>query len=99
MRLPDSAERALHRCPDGPGGGCAIDGLPGPDVFAAAANTTHVTAARRRDGREEYFWFARVPEERRGWGRNPERIIGPLSRAQFEAEVARRGLPEPVRLR
>jgi len=98
MSPADSDERALFRCSDGPDAGCAIDGLPGPDVFAAGGDAQFIVVGRRRAGHEEYFYFRRVPEETRGWGNNPERIIGPLSRSQFKADAHRLGLPELTHL-
>ena len=112
MYAEDPDERALFRCPDGPNGGCAVDGLPGPTVFAAGANRTYVTVARHpRVGdvpgfrqtdleRTEYFYFARVSNETRGWGDNPERIIGPLTQKEFDDARQRLHLPEfSVKLR
>lgn len=96
MRMPDSQERALYRCPDGPRKGCAVDGLPGPDVFAANGDRRHIVVARRRGEVVEYLYFERIPEELQGWGRNPEQVIGPLNRREFEADAARLGLPEPI---
>ena len=93
MRLPDSQGRALFRCPEGPKNGCAIDGLPGPDVVRAGADNRYVVVERQVAGRSEYFYFARVPEERRGWGQNPERIIGPLDAAAFDEARSRLDLP------
>lgn len=93
MYVADSNERALFRCPDGPEGGCAIDGLPGPDVFAAGGNATHIVIARHRADRDEYFYFRRVAEEKRGWGDNPEHLVGPLEKSEFEAASKQLGLP------
>lgn len=89
---------ALFRCPNGPGEGCAIDGVPGPEIVAAGADERHVVVERRatRAGRgpSEYLYFARVPEETGGWGRNPERIVGPLDADEFAEAKARLRLPE-----
>lgn len=93
MSPADSDERALFRCPNGPEGGCAIDGLPGPDVFAAGGDAKYIVVARHRAGQDEYFYFRRVAEETRGWGHNPERIVGPLNESQFNADAGRLGLP------
>lgn len=93
MYVADSDERALFRCPDGPNEGCAIDGLPGPDVFAAGGNATYIVVARHRAGRDEYFYFRRVAEERRGWGANPEVIVGPLGKPEFDAASKQLELP------
>jgi hypothetical protein len=94
QELPDSVERALYRCPGGPNGGCAIDGLPGPDLVAAGADAIHVVVARRFEGRLEYFYFARVPEEAGAYGHNPERIVGPLNKSAFEDAKNRLNLPD-----
>jgi hypothetical protein len=40
-----------------------------------------------------YFYFARVPQERHGWGLNPERVVGPLTKAEFDRARAALGLP------
>jgi hypothetical protein len=98
MFIEDPREVALFRCPKDPGNGCAIDGLPGPFVTAAGANKRFVVVAQQPDadggGPERYYYFARVPQETRGWGTNPERIIGPLDEPAFAAAKARLGLPE-----
>jgi hypothetical protein len=98
MFIEDSREVALFRCPDEPGIGCAIDGLPGPFVSAAGANERFIVVAQQPSsvagGPTSYYYFARVPEETRGWGNNPERIIGPLGEQEFAAAKARLGLPE-----
>jgi hypothetical protein len=98
MFIEDPNEVALFRCPKGPGGGCAIDGLPGPRVTAAGANERFVAVARQPNSDAAaptlYYYFARVPEETGGWGNNPERIVGPLDPEQFEAARRRLGLPE-----
>ncbi len=86
----DPNEVALFRCPDGPDGGCAIDGLPGPTVIAAGANKRFVVV----HAIEGYYYFARVPRETGGWGNNPERIIGPLSQEAFAAAKAKLRLPD-----
>src|SRR6185437_14795757 len=94
-------QMSLFRCPDGPSGGCAIDGLPDETVFAAGGNTRFVVIARhpRKSihtdrGRVEYFYFLRIKNERKGWGEKPEKIVGPLSQAQFEAAKMRYDLPD-----
>lgn len=98
MFIEDPREVALFRCPNGPdsGAGCAMDGLPGPRVTAAGANARFVVVARQpgAGGPTLYYYFARVPEETRGWGNNPERIVGPLDEDEFEAAKARLRLPE-----
>ncbi|HEX8643964.1 MAG TPA: hypothetical protein VF702_08635 [Allosphingosinicella sp.] len=97
MFIEDPAEVALFRCPDRPGVGCAIDGLPGPFVEAAGANEQFIVVAQRPNrggGPTRYYYFARVREERRGWGNHPEQIVGPLGGEEFEAAKARLGLPD-----
>jgi len=98
MFIEDPREVALFRCPDEPGVGCAIDGLPGPYVVAAGADKRFVVVAQRSDpeasGPTRYYYFARVPQETSGWGRNPERIIGPLDEPAFAAAKAKLKLPE-----
>jgi hypothetical protein len=88
IESPD--ETALFRCPRGPDEGCAIDGLPGPRVFAAGADPKHVVVASTQG----YFYFARVSNETGGWGANPEKIVGPLTEEEFESAKAKLGLPD-----
>jgi hypothetical protein len=100
----DAQDVALWRCTEGPREGCTRDEqMPGPAIFLAGANARYVAMARYpRDeerhvtdlSRTEYYYFARVPEETYGWGLNPETVVGPLSRAEFEAAKARLGLPD-----
>ena len=98
MFIEDPRDVALFRCPDEPGIGCAIDGLPGPYVIAAGADKRFIVVAQRSDpeviGPTRYYYFARVPEEAFGWGKNPERIIGPLDDQEFAAAKDRLRLPD-----
>jgi hypothetical protein len=98
MFIEDPREVALFRCPQEPGIGCAIDGLPGPYVFAAGADERFVVVAQRPDadvsGPTTYYYFARAPQETSGWGKNPERIVGPLDEHAFAAAKAKLHLPE-----
>jgi hypothetical protein len=73
LYLREDGEVDLVRCPTERGVGCAVDGLP-EQVLAAGANEGFVVAQTTSG----YFYFAREPEETRGWGKNPERLIGPL---------------------
>lgn len=98
MTIEDPHEQSLFRCL--PDGGCAGDGLPGPYVYAGGADRHYVVVAqhpRRGDfvdlTHTSYFYFARVPEENGGWGNNPERIVGPLTRSQFEQATRDLRLP------
>ena len=96
--LPDSSDVYLVRCPSGPKAGCAVDGLPGPRVVRAGANAQYVVVAEAANPGHDpsrYFYFARVPEETRGWGSNPERIVGPLTKAQFNYAQRNLSLPAP----
>ena len=88
--LEDPQATALFRCVDVRELTCAIDGLPDPPVLAAGANAQFVVL-RKPEG---YFYFRRTPQERRGWGRDPEVIIGPLSDSQFVAAQQDLGLPD-----
>jgi hypothetical protein len=96
--IEDPRDVALFRCPDGPDRGCAIDGLPGPRVLAAGANKRFVVilqqskASPRAPAR--YYYFARVPGETRGWGNNPEKIVGPMDEAAFSRARAKLDLPD-----
>ena len=98
MFIEDPREVALFRCPNEPGIGCAIDGLPGRYVVAAGADKRFVVVAQRSDpdvsGPTRYYYFARVPQETSGWGNNPERIIGPLDEQEFAAARAKLQLPD-----
>ena len=95
-------DMALYRCPDGPddGVGCAVDGLPDGTVFAAGADSGHIVVARHPRSNNvtnrsvtQYFYFARIPQETKGWGNNPEKIIGPLTQAEFEVASTTNHLP------
>jgi hypothetical protein len=80
---------SLVRCPEGPDRGCARDGLPGPGILAAGADARFV-AVRSTGG---YYYFARIPNEVRGWGNAPERIVGPLDANAFASADAELDLP------
>ena len=70
MFIEDPREVALFRCPNEPGTGCAIDGLPGPYLVAAGADKRFVVVAQHSDpdvsGPNQYYYFARVPQETGG---------------------------------
>jgi len=93
-------EMAVFRCPEGPDHGCAIDGLPDATVYAAGGDRKYVVVARhpRTNGSikrnvSEVFYFARIRDERSGWGNNPEHIVGPLTEKQFDSAKRELGLP------
>jgi hypothetical protein len=88
----DPEKVALFRCPDGPDSGCAADGLPGPVVISAGADSRFVVVRARRG----YYYFARVPQETYGWGNNPERIVGPLNSTEFARAKKQLRLPDPA---
>ncbi|WP_156377738.1 hypothetical protein [Sphingopyxis sp. Root1497] len=98
MFIEHPQDVALFRCPNEPGVGCAIDGLPGPFVAEAGANKRYIVVAQTPssdgEGPTSYYYFERVPEETSGWGKNPERIVGPLDEREFTAAKAHLGLPE-----
>ena len=97
--VADSGEVYLFRCPGGPEKGCAVDGLPGPRIVAAGADRRYVVVAQASGaeaGGLSYFYFSRVRDERFGWGRDPERIIGPLTPAEFADATRRPHLPAPT---
>jgi hypothetical protein len=86
----------LFRCPDGPEYGCEGTGLPEPSIVKAGGNEKYVVVAqadRPDSGPLRYFYFARVPQERSGWGGNPEKVVGPLTKAEFDRARERLGLP------
>lgn len=74
----------LFRCPAEPPSGCANDTLPDGKVLRAGGDDRYITFLLP----EGYYYFRRLPQERRGWGNNPEVIVGPLSEDQF-AEASR----------
>jgi hypothetical protein len=88
--LEDPQATALFRCVDVRELACAIDRLPDPPVLAAGANARFVVLRKR----EDYFYLRRISQEQRGWGDNPEVIIGPLSDIQFGAAQQELGLPD-----
>jgi hypothetical protein len=98
MYIKDPREVALFRCPDGPDRGCAIDGLPGPRVIAAGADARFVVVAQLPEdgasGPVRYYYFARVPQESRGWGLNPEKVVGPLDEVAFAQAKTALHLPD-----
>jgi hypothetical protein len=91
----DPNDLSLFRCPTGPDQGCAVDGLPMSRVTAAGANKKYVVVEQlQAGGALGYFYFARVPEEIRGWGNNPEVIVGPLDADAFARAKTKLQLPE-----
>jgi hypothetical protein len=68
----------------------------GPGIVKAGGNARYVVVAQedKSDSRLlRYFYFARVPQERYGWGLNPERVVGPLTKAEFDRAREVLGLP------
>ncbi|HEY3814241.1 MAG TPA: hypothetical protein VGL66_13530 [Caulobacteraceae bacterium] len=99
--LAETNDVYLIRCPHGPDEGCAVDGLPGPRIVAAGANGRYIVVAQAGDSDDQerrYFYFARVPQEVAGWGNNPERIVGPLTQAEFDKAAHDLHLP-PLTIR
>lgn len=92
--IEDPDKVALFRCIDG---GCAGDELPGPKLIAAGADARYVVLAQQPiegAGNETfYYYFKRIPQEKSGWGSNPEEIVGPMGRAEFDAATQRLSLP------
>lgn len=92
----------LRRC----GNGCSsVEGLPsanidgtGPYVIAAGANKHFIAVEQKPIGHDDeassYYYFARISEETVGWGKNPEKIVGPLDEEQFAIAKKRFGLPD-----
>jgi hypothetical protein len=79
----------MFRCTDDPPAGCSGDGLPDGKVLRAGGDARHI-AMQTPLG---YYYFRRLPQERRGWGNNPEVIVGPLSQQQFAAVTRELALP------
>ena len=98
MDYGESRDRfALFRCLHEPGHGCSLDKGFGPDVIAAGANDRFVVMKMRQPSnaaQPTYFYFARIPQETGGWGQRPEKLIGPLSRGEFQQRRAALGLPD-----
>lgn len=88
--MPDSSAVALWRCPNGPNQGCAVDGLP-TEVIAAGSNKDFITV----HGAKGYYYFHRINNETSGWGTRPEKIVGPVSKNEFDAAKRKLRLPEP----
>ena len=87
---PESHEVALYRCPRGPSEGCAIDELPVLNVIAAGGNERFIAI----ETYQGFCYFRRVDQERSGWGRNPEMVVGPVSEAAFLDAKRKLGLPD-----
>jgi hypothetical protein len=89
---------ALFRCLEGSGKSCFLDNGFGPGVVAAGGNVRFIAFKKHGAGgevaSEEYFYFARTPYERGGWGLHPEKLIGPLDQRQFNRIRRQLGLPE-----
>jgi hypothetical protein len=86
----------LLRCPEGPRDGCGGAGLPGPSIVKAGGNRTYVVVAQADipdSGVLHYFYFARVPEERESPGLGHEKVVGPLTKAEFDRARESLGLP------
>ncbi len=92
--LEDPDQIQLFRCVDE---GCAGEDFPGPKVISAGADARYVVFAQQPvegAGNEVfYYYFKRIPQEKGGWGANPEQIVGPMSAAEFDAATQRLGLP------
>jgi len=86
--LEDPSGIYLFRCLE-PAKGCAVDGLPGPGVTAAGADKKYVVVKTDHG----YFYFKRTAHETKGWGSDPEKIIGPLNEQDFKATAEKLQLP------
>lgn len=79
----------LFRCTQGAGRGCANDTLPDGRILRAGGNAGYI--AFQMDA--GIFYFRRIPQEKRGWGQNPEAVVGPLDAAGYAATARELGLP------
>lgn len=95
----DRDNMTLYRCTDAPE--CGRDPeLPDATIFAAGADSRYVVAARHPRTHNpagdvtdksitQYFYFARIKNERY----DSEKVVGPLTKAEFEAASAEYHLP------
>jgi hypothetical protein len=68
----------------------------GPGIVTAGGNARYVVVAQEHGSDSNvllYFYFARVRQERYGWGLYPERDVGPLTKAEFDRAREGLGLP------
>ncbi|MGE8132974.1 hypothetical protein ACQKO5_05145 [Novosphingobium subterraneum] len=86
--LEDPSNTYLFRCIE-PADECAVDGLPGPGVISAGADSRYVVVKTDHG----YFYFKRTAHETKGWGNDPEKIIGPLNEHDFKATAEKLRLP------
>ena len=84
----------------GADGGCSGDGLPGPTVFQAGANSQYIVLARHpspRNGKPdrsitEFYYIVRQADERDVRKRVP--VMGPFNEFEYQQEKRRLQLPE-----
>jgi hypothetical protein len=81
-------------------GDCVGDGLPGPTVFQAGANSQYVVLARHPSGRNEslnrsvteFYYVLRQANE---WDAvKPVSVMGPFNELEYRQEKTRLQLPE-----
>jgi hypothetical protein len=81
-------------------GDCSGDGLPGPTVFQAGANSQYIVLARhprlRNDAPDrsvtEFYYILRLADERNTGKRVP--VMGPFTELEYQQEKSRLQLPE-----
>jgi hypothetical protein len=87
-------------CWSTPGGGCLVDGLPGPTVFAVGFDDKYLVAAVHPSDFDappnrsiiHYYYVIRSPEEIKNFPSNG--IRGPFNEVDFFVEKGRLHLPE-----
>jgi hypothetical protein len=81
-------------------GDCSGDGLPGPTVFQAGANSQYIVLARHPSPRNglpdhsitEFYYILRQADERNAL--KPVSVMGPFSELEYQQEKRRLQLPE-----
>lgn len=103
LTYPESREdMALFRCFRDEGNfSCVLDFMPDAEIFLAGGDNEYIVLARHpREGgltdkeNVEYYYFKRTPQESRGWGNNPEKVLGPFGKNEFDKRKMELNLPD-----
>jgi hypothetical protein len=81
-------------------GDCSGDGLPGPTVFQAGANSQYIVLARHPSRRNkapdrsvtEFYYILRQADEQNAL--KPVSVMGPFNELEYQQEKRRLQLPE-----
>jgi hypothetical protein len=81
-------------------GDCSGDGLPGPTVFQAGANSQYIVLARHPSRRNkapdrsvtEFYYILRQADDRNA--PKPVSVMGPFNELEYQQEKRRLQLPE-----